>query len=213
MSRRRVLLLLPALAALAAVSACSSSGNSSPASGGATSSRAVSSAAGASTPSVQVGLLTEWFDTPLPSDQAQAAVVEDFRQGLLLYDKSQEDFSLVSPVTSWVTGSALTDLKQTLSTLEKNELVPAGVDRLFRTGVTALSGSAATITTCDDGSKYNEQNPRTHAISPSSEHLPLNQEYIFITWDMTRADGHWAIRSITIASSSSAAAKSCLPGG
>jgi hypothetical protein len=202
MSRHRVLLLaLMSLSALAALAACSSSGSSSSASGTASS----------STPSVRVGLLTEWFDTPLPSDQAQAAVVEDFRQGLILYDKSQENFGLVSPVTSWVTGSALTDLKQTLSTLEKNELVPAGVDRLFRTSVTALSGSAATITTCDDGSKYNEQNPRTHAISPSSWHLPLNQEYIFITWGMTRAGGHWAIESITIASSSSATAKSCLP--
>jgi hypothetical protein len=194
MSRRRVLLLLPALAALAA---CSSG---SPA-----------SALSSSTPSIRVGLLTEWFDAPLPSGQAQAAVVEGFRQGLVLYDKSQETFSLVSPVTSWVTGSALTDLKQTISTLEKSELVPAGVDRLFRTSVTAFSGSAATITTCDDGSKYNEQNPRTHAISPSSVHLPLNQEYIFITWGMTRAGGHWAITSITIASSSSANAKSCLP--
>jgi len=139
--------------------------------------------------------------------------MEDFRQGFLLYDKSQEKFALVPPVTSWVTGSALTDLKKSLTTLAQEQLVPAGVDRLFRTSVTAVSGSSATITTCDDGSKYNEQNPRTHVVNPSSVNLPLSEQYIFITWGMTRADGHWAINSITIASSSSAAAKSCLPSG
>lgn len=226
MTRRRVLLLLPVLAALSACSPGASSASPSPASASAASSAQPSSAqasprpatattpvSGASTSSVQVGLLTEWFDTPLPSDQAQAAVVEDFRQGFLLYDKSQEKLALVAPVTSWVTGSALTDLNKSLTALSQEQLVPAGVDRLFRTRVTAVSGSGATITTCDDASKYNEQDPRTHVVNPSSVNLPLSEEYIFITWGLTRADGHWAINSITIAPASSATSKSCLPSG
>jgi hypothetical protein len=130
---------------------------------------------------------------------------------MILWDKSQENFGLVAPVTSYVTGSALNGLKKTLTIFGRMEEVPAGVDRLFRTQVTALSGTAATITTCDDGSKFVEQNPRTGAVDPSFEHLPADEVYVFVTWGMTRLDGHWAIKSITAAPPGSPTAKPCLP--
>ena len=67
------------------------------------------------------------------------------------------------------------------------------------------------ITSCDDASKYVEQNPRTGVVNPSSEHLPTDEVYVFETWGMTRLDGHWAIKAIAVASPGSAAGKSCLP--
>jgi hypothetical protein len=206
---RRPAPLLPVLLALVAVSACSPSGSAHPASSRSPSPRPTSS--GAATYSVRTGLLTEEFAAPLPTSPAQAQVVTGFREGLILWNKSQENFGLVAPVSSYVTGTALGNLKKTITAFAQIEDVPAGVDRLFRTQVTALRGTAATITTCDDGSKYDEQNPRTGVVNPSSEHLPTDQVYVFETWGMTMLDGHWAITSITVASPGSPAEKSCLP--
>lgn len=215
---RRVPFLLTA-AALAAVSACSASPSSStarPSTAPASTAPAIATASATppATPiptptSTRVGLLTEEFTTPLPADPARAKVVTDFEQGYLLWDKSQENFGLVPPVTSWVTGSALNNLEKSLAGDAQIEEVPAGIDRLFNTAVTALSDSAATLVTCDDGSKFKLENPRTHAIDTTP--VPLDQQYLYITWGMTRLSGHWAIKSLTVAQSSSSAAKSCLP--
>lgn len=49
------------------------------------------------TEAVRVGRLTEVFDTSIPPDPAQASVVEGFRAGMILWDKSQEDLTLASP--------------------------------------------------------------------------------------------------------------------
>ena len=215
MARRHAPLLL-ALPALVAVSACTHA-SSRPASSGRAAPPSSSSAApaptatGPATYSVRTGLLTEEFTTPLPTDPAQAQVVAGFREGMTLWNKSQENFGLVAPVTSYVTGSALAGLKKSITVFGQMEEVPAGVDRLFRTQVTALSSTAATITTCDDGSKFVEQNPRTGAVDPSFEHQPADEVYAFETWGMTRLDGRWAITSITPASPGSPAEKSCLP--
>jgi hypothetical protein len=219
------------LSALVAVSACTHGGLANPASSSSASSRLASPSQALSSPassgqvatttaapstssstySVRTGLLTEEFATPLPTDPAQAQVVAGFREGMILWDKSQENFGLVAPVTSYVTGSALSNLKTSLTNFAQAEDVPAGVDRLFRTQVTALGSTVATITTCDDGSKYVEQNPRTGVVNPSSEHLPTDEVYVFVTWGMTWLDGHWAIKSVTVAPLGSAAAKPCLP--
>lgn len=225
MPSRRVPFLLAA-AALAAVSACSASPSSStarPSTAPASSASAVATASattpttiatppttpGATPTSTRVGLLTEEFTTPLPTDPARAKVATDFERGFLLWDTSQENFGLVSPVTSWVTGSALNNLKRSLANEAQTEEVPAGVDRFFNTSVTALSGSEATLISCDDGSKYKSENPRTHAID--STPVPLDQQYVYITFSMTQRSGHWAIKSLTVAPSGSPAAKSCLP--
>ena len=63
------------------------------------------------TETVRIGRYTQIFDTSLPSNPAQASVVEGFRAALILWDKSQEDLALVSPVTAYVTGRALGNLK------------------------------------------------------------------------------------------------------
>lgn len=169
-------------------------------------------AARVSTESVRVGHLVEIFDTPLPADSAQASVIEAFRAGLILFDKSQEEQKLVPPVTSDVTGAALTDLKKSLTQeLTPGQLiVPAGTDRNFDTQITALSGISATVTTCDDGSKFDEVNPVTGVVNTAYNATP-DQEYIFVTWQMTRLDGHWAISAITPVTLPNALAKPCQP--
>jgi hypothetical protein len=105
-------------------------------------------------------------DTPLPADSAQASVIEGFRAGLILWDKSQEEQKLVSPVTSDVTGAALTNLKKSLTQelTPGQQIGPAGIDRNFKTRVTALSGASATVTTCDNGSKFDEANPARETV-------------------------------------------------
>jgi hypothetical protein len=155
--------------------------------------------------------MTEQFDTPLPGDAAPAAVVVGFREAMVLYDTSQADRRLVAPVTDYVTGSMLKALERTIATFKEQDLVPAGTDRLFRTTVVSITGQSAELTTCDDGSKYTEVNPVTGAVDPSFENLPLDEQYVFETWKMTRLDGHWAIASITVANPPAASAKQCLP--
>jgi hypothetical protein len=125
MGRGGVIIVGLAIGGLLA-SGCSSGSSGSAGSPGSSSSpsSAVSpTAATVTTESVQVGRLTEIFYGPLPADPAQASVIEGFRAGEILWDKSQEEHKLVSPVTSDVTGAALTALKMTLS----RELIPAQV--------------------------------------------------------------------------------------
>ena len=231
MAWRRHVSLLLVLPTVAAVSACTSGGIAQPGrlqasllpaclakhrrhrAGTATPGTATTAtpSASASAYSVRTGPITEEFDTPLPTDQAQAQVVAGFREGLILWNKSQENFGLVAPVTSYVTGSALDHLEKSLTSLAQMEDAPAGVDRLFRTTVTMLSGTSATITSCDDASKYDFRNPRTGAVNPSYEHLPIGEVYTLDTWGMSRLGGHWAISSNAIAPPGAAAARPCLP--
>jgi hypothetical protein len=167
--------------------------------------------ASASPYTVHTGLLTQEFATPLPSDAAQAEVVAGFRRGLVLWDVSSEQRKLIAPVTSYVTGAALASLKKVISTFAKTDEVPAGVDRFFLTRVTALTGSVATLTTCDDGSKYVQENPATGAVDPAFTNVPIEEQYVYETWGMTRLSGHWAIKSISFASPGSAGERQCLP--
>jgi hypothetical protein len=169
-------------------------------------------AAKSSTESIRVGHLLEIFDGPLPADSAQAKVINGFRAGLILWDKSQEAQKLVSPVTSDVTGTALNNLKETLTRelTPGQQSVPAGVDRNFKTQVTALSGASATVTTCDDGSKFDEVNPSTGVVNPAYNATP-DEEYFFVKWQMTQLDGHWAISGVTVANLPNALAKPCQP--
>ena len=165
------------------------------------------------TETVRVGRLTEIFATPLPADSAQASVIEGFRTGLILWDRSQEEQRLVPPVTSDVTGAALVNLKKSLTReLTPGQLiVPAGSDRNFKTRVTALTGASATVTTCDDGSKFEEVNPGTGVVNKAYSATTPDQEYIFVTWQMTRLDGHWAISVVAPVSLPNALAKPCQP--
>ena len=56
---------------------------------------------------------------------------------------------------------------------------------MFKTRVTVISGTGATITTCDDGSKFEEVNPRTGVPAPAYS-ATANQQYLFETWQMIR---------------------------
>ena len=113
---------------------------------------------------VHVGHYTQVFASPLPANPARAAVVEGFGEGQVLWEKSENARHLVPPVRRYVTGQALTHLAAAVKAGKARDLVPAGVDRFFMTRVTAITGRNAIIATCDDGSKFREQNPRTGKV-------------------------------------------------
>src|SRR5215472_2123205 len=114
---------------------------------------------------VHIGRYTQVFASPLPANPAQAGVVEGFREGWVLWDKSENARHLVPPVREYVTGQALTHLAAAVKANKARDLVPAGVDRFFLTRVTAIRGRSATVATCDDGSKFTEENPRTGKVN------------------------------------------------
>jgi hypothetical protein len=183
------------------VSACSSGGPAAP---------KETSSARVTTETVHIGRYTQIFDTSLPVDPAQANVVKGFRTAMILWDKSQEALRLVSPVTAYVTGGALSNLKASIVHTKAAEVVPAGADRLFRTRVTVISGTSATITTCDDASKFGEANPSTGVPDPTYS-APANQQYLFETWQMTQVGSHWTISHISPVTLPDPRAKPCQP--
>lgn len=183
------------------VSACSSGSSAAP---------KKASPARVTTETVRIGRFTQIFDTSLPADPAQASVVEGLRTGMILWDKSQETLTLVSPVTAYVTGGALRGLKASLVRTKADEVVLGGADRFFKTRVTVISGTSATITTCDDGSKFEEVNPGTGVPDPAYS-APANQQYLFETWQMIRLGGHWAISVVSPVTLPDSRAKPCQP--
>jgi hypothetical protein len=160
---------------------------------------------------VHVGRYTQVFASPLPANPAQAAVAEGFREGWVLWDKSQNARHLVPPVREYVTGQALSHLAATVKAGKARDLVPAGVDRFFMTRVTAITGRKAIIATCDDGSKFREQNPRTGKVDAAFLPSP-GQAYVFETWQMIQLSGHWAITAFSVATLPSRRAEPCQPG-
>jgi hypothetical protein len=160
---------------------------------------------------VHIGPYTQVFATPLPANPAQAAVVEGFREGQVLWEKSEHARHLVPPVRHYVTGQALAHLAAAMKAGKARGLVPAGVDRFFMTRVTAITGRNATVATCDDGSKFKEENPRTGQVD--ARFLPSpGQSYLFETWRMIRLSGHWAITALSVATLPSRSAEPCQPG-
>jgi len=160
---------------------------------------------------VHVGRYTQVFASPLPANPAQAAVVEGFREGWVLWNKSQNARRLVPPVREYVTGQALSHLAATVKAGKARDLVPAGVDRFFMTRVTAITGRNAIVATCDDGSKFKEENPRTGKVDVSFLPSP-GQAYVFETWRMVQLSGHWAITAFSLATLPSRSAEPCQPG-
>jgi hypothetical protein len=160
---------------------------------------------------VHVGPYTQVFASPLPASPAQAAVVEGFREAQVLWEKSENAQHLLPPVRDYVTGQALTHLAAAVKAGKARDLVPAGVDRFFMTRVTATTGHNAIIATCDDGSKFKQENPRTGKVDASFLPSP-GQEYLFETWRMVRLSGHWAITAFSLATLPSRSAEPCQPG-
>jgi hypothetical protein len=166
---------------------------------------------GSSQESVHLGTYTQVFASPLPADPARAQVIEGFRKAQILWVKSDIALHLVAPVTDYITGNALTDLTAAISAGRTRNRVPAGVDRFFMTHVEAITESHATITTCDDGSKFIEKNPRTGQIDAA--YAPkAGQAYAFETWQMVQRSGHWAIADFSAATLPNPSAAACQPG-
>jgi hypothetical protein len=160
--------------------------------------------------SARIGPYTQVFATPLPASAAQAKVIKDFRAGQILWGQSNEALRPVAPVLAYVVGTARHNLMSALAAGRKRHLVPAGTERFFKTRVVALSGSSATVTTCDDGSKYREQNPRTGTINPAYTPGP-NQAYAFVSWDLVLRSGRWALAAFTFAVLPDSRARPCQP--
>jgi hypothetical protein len=210
MSRSRVFGALGA-AGLLALPACSS-GTHPPA---AVTTSAPAASAGTTSPaapvtSVRIGRFTQEFATPLPADQAQAKIIEGWREAQILWSKSLIAWRLVPGVTGYVTGVARNHLLGAISYGKQNDAVPAGADRMFMTSVTSVEPTAATITTCDDGSRFAEVNPKTGAVNQAFA-TPADHQYLYETWHMVPVGGHWAIGSFTLATLPAAAARHCQP--
>ena len=160
---------------------------------------------------VRIGPYTEVFTGPLPADPARAHLVEGFREGEVLWNRSLVAFRLVAPVRDYVTGTALGHLVMAIAAGKRNDVVPAGTDRLFMTRITAMTASRAQIITCDDGSGFREQNARTGKANPAFAALP-QQQYVLETWHMGLLRGNWAITDVSVATLPSSSAEACQPG-
>jgi hypothetical protein len=196
---------------LLVLSACGSSTSATPGAGGTRSAAGTTSSpvASGSPESVHFGGYTLVFATPQPTSAAEAKVIEGFREGQILWDKSDIAWRLVAPVTDYVTGDALNHLTIAMTAGKAHDIVPAGTERLFMTRVTAITGRSAIVTTCDDGSKLTVVNPHTGqkvAFSASP-----NQAYILETWHMVRRSGHWAITAFSLAILPDSRAAPCQP--
>jgi hypothetical protein len=66
------------------------------------------------------------------------------------------------------------------------------------------------VTTCDDGSKFQEAFASTGQID-SAFTAPEDQDYISEIWRMALVSGHWAITSFSLAFLPDASAKPCQP--
>jgi hypothetical protein len=160
--------------------------------------------------SVRVGRLTEAFDTPLPANPAQAGVVADFRAATIVWDQAQEGLAPASRVTAYVTGNALRNLADADVYMKRSKVVPGGTDRLFETRVTVVSATSATVTTCDDESRFELVNPGTGVPDPADV-APVGQQYGFATWQMVRLGGHWALSAVHPVTLPDPRAKPCQP--
>lgn len=160
---------------------------------------------------VRMGAFTQAFGDPLPADPARATAVQRFRAGLVLWDRSQTASRLVAPVRDYVTGQALSNLTASLRGEQARDVVPAGTDRLFMTRVASIGGSRAVISTCDDASRFRQQNPRTGRVDQALATSP-QQDYVSETWRMGLLRGHWAITGVSVATVPSQSAERCQPG-
>lgn len=160
---------------------------------------------------VRVGPYTQVFATALPANSAEADVLEGFREAQVLWEKSENAQVLAPEARDYVTGQAFSHLVAAVKAGKSDDLVPAGTDRLFMTRVTAITGHNAVIATCDDGSKFRQQNPQTGKADLSLA-TPPAQQYLSETWRMVQLSGHWAISSFSLAALPSRSAEYCQPG-
>lgn len=157
--------------------------------------------------SVHVGRYTVVFASPLPANPAQAKVIAGFRESQVLWDKSDYTWRLAAPVRKYVTGQALTYLIDAVTASRARHLVLAGSERFFLTHVSDITGSTATLTTCDDGSKVKERNVQTGVTYAT----PPSQAFALQTWHMAKISGHWGVTAYSLAMPPSSRAAPCQP--
>jgi len=187
-------------------SAPASAATSASAPGSATTSPAASS----SPATVQVGQLTQEFAGSVPTDPAQASVIEGFREAQVLWLKSAEAWHLVAPVTQFVVGVALSHLNSAIAFDKQQGVAAGGTDQFFKTRVTGLSANSATVTTCDNGSMFTYMKKATGQVDNALA-APPNQQYLFENWGMARHSGHWAISSVAVITLPDPRARACQP--
>jgi hypothetical protein len=158
----------------------------------------------------RVGPLTQEFGTPLPASPAQASVVADFRTAMLYWTRSGYEWRNVPGTTNRVVGTALLQLEQAERTLQARADVLGGTDTFFKTRVTALTGSTATLLTCDNSTRDVVEN-RATGKADAAFAASASQDYIFEAFRLVRHAGHWAITSLTDATLPQASARQCQP--
>lgn len=163
-----------------------------------------------SAPPSAVGIngFTQLFGTPLPASPAAARVMASFREALVFWDESEGNLFLAPPVTDYVVRDARKNLNEVLAAEKKDNYVPAGTDRFWNTKVTAITVHSAAVTTCDDGTKAVMENPNTGELMPAP---PLDQQYLFETWNFVPLHGHWALTSFTLVYVPDPRAAACEP--
>lgn len=169
-----------------------------------------SPAAGSSLTTVRIGRYTQEFAGPLPGDPVQASVIDGFREAEVLWNKSDQDWQLVAPVTQFVIGDALSNLRKAISVAKQHGIVFAGTDEFFMTRVTTLSATEATVATCDNGSRLTGVYRNTGQIDSAYVPKP-DQAYLLENWVMVRHSGHWAISSFSVISLPDPRAQPCQP--
>lgn len=213
MSRPAALIML-LLSAAVALPACSPAGTvSHPAATRSAHASAPASPAPAGSTSAAVlhaGAQTLIFETPLPSDSAQAAVIRDFRMAQVLWVRSDTAHRLVAPIRSYLTGAELHRFAGSIRQFKITGDVPAGTDRMFQTRATVRSAHRAEVSTCDDTSGYRAKNLASGNLD-SRYAVPADQQYLYEIWHMTRLGAHWAIGNITVAMLPDPRAKPCQP--
>jgi hypothetical protein len=159
---------------------------------------------------VRIGRFTEEFAGSVPSRAAQGRVIDGFRQAQILWDKSEEAWRLVSPVTQFVIGDALSHLDTAIKFDKQQGVVLAGTDEFFKTTVTRLRANSATVTTCDNGSKITGVIVLTGKVDTEFS-TPSDQAYALEYWSMVQRAGHWAISSFSLIFLPDSRAKPCQP--
>jgi hypothetical protein len=161
-------------------------------------------------PPFRVGPLTQKFGTPLPASAARQAVLTDFRTAMLYWTKSGYEWRNVPGTTSRVVGAALRQLERAEQSLRAQSDVLGGTDEFFKTRITALTGSAAKLLTCDNSARDVIEDRATGKVN-SALTVPASLDYIFETFRLVRHAGHWAISSLVTATLPQASARQCQP--
>ena len=107
-------------------------------------------------------------------------------------------------------GRALLQLEQAELTLKARADVLGGTDTFFKTRVTALTRSTATLLTCDNSTRDVVQS-RATGKADAQFAASASQDYIFEDFGLVRHSGHWAITSLADATLPQASARQCQP--